>query len=79
MITLPATNNAAPTNHRGGRDSEKIIAPRRAVIMKLEEVLRMDTCVVDVPRARALVNRVHMMALNKRLRRKKICISGHVC
>lgn len=42
------------------------------MIMKFEEVLMMDTWVVDVPRARALVNRVHMMPLNIRLRAKNI-------
>ena len=44
-----------------------------AVIMKLEEVLRMETCVVEVPRARALVKRAHIMPLKIKLRPKKIC------
>jgi hypothetical protein len=39
--------------------------------MKFEEVLRMETWVVDVPRARALVKRVHIIALKMRLSEKK--------
>jgi len=48
--------------------------PRTAVSMKLEEVLIMDTWVVEVPRARALVKRVHIIALKRRLRAKKSCL-----
>lgn len=39
--------------------------------MKFEDVLRIDTWVVEVPRARALVKRVHIMPLKTRLRMKK--------
>ena len=41
--------------------------------MKLAEVLRIETCVVEVPRARAFVNKVHIMPLKTRLSAKKIC------
>ena len=41
--------------------------------MKFEDVLRMETWVVDVPRARALVKRVHIIPLKIRLRAKNIC------
>lgn len=40
---------------------------------KLEDVLRMETRVVDVCRVRARVKRTHIRALKARLRRKKIC------
>ena len=40
------------------------------MIMKLDDVLRIETCVVDVPRARALVNNVHMIPLKIRLSAK---------
>lgn len=43
-----------------------------AVIMKLEEVLRMETWVVEVPRARALVKRAHIMPLKIKFRPKNI-------
>lgn len=43
-----------------------------AVNMKFADVLRMLTCVVEVPRARALVNSVHIIPLNIRLRPKNI-------
>lgn len=59
MMTFPATRRPAPRNQRGGRDSEKIRKPRMAVRRKLVEVLRIETCVVEVPRARALVKSVH--------------------
>ena len=39
---------------------------------KLEEVLRMETFVVEVWRVRARVKRTHIRALKPRLRRKKI-------
>jgi len=38
--------------------------------MKFALVLIIDTFVVDSPRVNAAVNRLHMMALNARLRRK---------
>ncbi len=41
--------------------------------MKFEEVLRMLTCVVEVPRARAFVKSAHMMPLKMRFRPKNIC------
>lgn len=44
------------------------------MIMKFDEVFRMDTWVVEVPRARALVNRAHIMPLKIRFRPKKICL-----
>lgn len=47
--------------------------PMRAVNMKFEEVLRMETWVVPGPRERAFVKRAHIMALKRRLRRKNIC------
>lgn len=47
--------------------------PSSAVIMKFDEVFRIETWVVEVPRARALVKRVHMMPLKIRLRPKNIC------
>jgi hypothetical protein len=40
--------------------------------MKFALVLRIETCVVEVPRAKALVKSVHMMPLKTRLRRKKM-------
>ena len=43
------------------------------MIMKFEEVLRMLTWVVEVPRARALVKSAHIMPLKMRFRPKKIC------
>lgn len=43
-----------------------------AVKRKLEEVLRMETRVVEVCRVRARVKRIHMRALKARLREKKI-------
>ena len=39
--------------------------------MKFDEVLRIETRVVEVPRARALVKRVHIMPLKRRFRAKK--------
>lgn len=60
IITFPATSKAAPTHHSGGRDSVKMMKPRMAVIMKFAEVLIMETWVVEVPRARALVKRAHI-------------------
>ena len=42
--------------------------------MKFEDVLRIDTCVVEVPRARALVKRVHIIALKIRFKPKKIFV-----
>jgi len=44
----------------GGRDSEKMSRPRKAVSMKLEEVLRMETWVVEGERERAFVKRAHI-------------------
>ena len=51
-----------------------MIDPSTAVIMKFDEVLIMETCVVEVPRARAFVNNVHIMPLKRRFRRKNILI-----
>lgn len=47
--------------------------PSRAVKRKLDEVLRIVTCVVEVPRARALVKRVHIMPLKIKFKPKNIC------
>lgn len=41
--------------------------------MKFDDVFRMLTWVVEVPRARALVKSVHIMPLKIRLRPKNIC------
>jgi hypothetical protein len=60
MITFPATSKAAPTHQSGGSDSVKMKKPRMAVIMKFDEVLIMETWVVEVPRASALVKRAHI-------------------
>lgn len=49
--------------------------PIKAVNMKFEDVLRMETWVVPGPRERALVKRAHIMALKRRLRRKKTCVN----
>lgn len=46
--------------------------PRMAVTMKLAEVLRIATRVVEVEAVRARVKRTHIMALERRLRPKKI-------
>ena len=46
--------------------------------MKFDDVLTIDTRVVDVARVRALVKNVHMMALKARLRAKKICARERV-
>jgi len=59
-------------NQRGGRDSLKMRRPRIAVKRKFEEVLRMETRVVEVWRVRARVKRIHIRALKARLRAKKI-------
>jgi len=45
------------------------------VSMKLEEVFRIETWVVEVPRARALVKRAHIMPLKIRFRPKKIALT----
>ena len=44
--------------------------------MKLEEVLMMETRVVEVARVRAVVKRAHINALKARLRRKKVWVGG---
>ncbi len=44
------------------------------MIMKFDDVLRMLTWVVEVPRARALVKSVHIMPLKTRFRPKNICL-----
>lgn len=72
MITFPATKKLAPNHHIGGNDSEKMTKPSRAVSMKFEEVLRMETWVVEGERERAFVKRAHMMPLKRRLSAKKI-------
>ena len=59
-MTLPATSKAAPTHHKGGRASEKITEPRTAVMTKLDDVFIMETCVVELPLARAAVKSVHI-------------------
>lgn len=46
--------------------------------MKFADVFKMLTCVVDVPRARALVKSVHIMPLKIRLSPKNICKEGLV-
>jgi hypothetical protein len=46
--------------------------------MKFEEVLIMETWVVEVPRARALVKRVHIIALKRRFSAKKIYWGGGI-
>jgi hypothetical protein len=71
MMTFPATSKLAPHHHNGGRLSLKIMNPSTAVIMKFELVLMMETWVVEVPLAKALVKRAHMMPLKMRLRAKK--------
>ncbi len=40
---------------------------------KLDEVLMMETRVVEEARVRAEVKRAHIRALKARLRRKKVC------
>jgi hypothetical protein len=60
MITFPATSIAAPSHHSGGRASEKMAYPSRAVMTKLHDVFMMETWVVELPRARAVVKRVHI-------------------
>lgn len=45
-----------------------------AVKRKLEDVLRMETRVVEELRVRARVKRTHIRALKPRLRRKKILV-----
>jgi len=49
-----------------------ITKPRKAVNMKLEEVLMMETRVVDVARVRAAVKRAHIRALKARFREKNV-------
>ncbi|KAK6819575.1 hypothetical protein PG987_016058 [Apiospora arundinis] len=51
---------AAPSHQSGGRDSAKMAKPRIAVMTKLADVFMMDTWVVELPRARALVKSVHI-------------------
>lgn len=46
--------------------------------MKLAEVFMMDTCVVDVPLASAVVKRDHMTPLKVRLRAKNVCLDVRV-
>ena len=46
--------------------------PKQAVTRKFAEVLIKETRVVDECAVRARVKRAHMMALDRRLRRKKI-------
>ena len=48
--------------------------PSKAVIRKLDEVLMMETRVVEEARVRAEVKRAHIRALKARLRRKKDCV-----
>jgi hypothetical protein len=43
------------------------------VIMKFEDVLMMLTCVVEVPRERALVKSAHIIPLKIRFSPKNIC------
>lgn len=50
----------------------KTTKPRNAVSMKFEEVLMMETRVVEVARVRAAVKRAHMRALKARFREKKV-------
>lgn len=71
-MTLPATRSDAPAHHIGGRASEKMAKPVKAVTRKFVEVFMMETWVADLPRARAVVNRDHMMPLKVRLRMKKM-------
>lgn len=71
MMTLPAIIMAAPNHHRPGRDSPKMRAPRKAVVMKFDEVLMMLTRTVEKARVRARVKRPHMMASKSRFSRKK--------
>lgn len=72
MMTFPATNVAAPSHQSGGSASEKMAKPRTAVITKLADVFMIDTCVVELPRARAVVKSVHITPLNARFRPKKV-------
>lgn len=71
IITLPATNMAAPSNQSPGKDSEKIKTPRTAVIMKFADVLMTLTLVVLEARVRARVKRPHITPLKTRFRTKK--------
>ncbi|KAG9868812.1 hypothetical protein KCU77_g72, partial [Aureobasidium melanogenum] len=66
IMTLPATNMAAPSNQRPGRVSEKIKTPRTAVIIKLADVLMTLTLVVLEARVRARVKSPHMIPLKTR-------------
>lgn len=70
-MTLPATNMAAPSNHKPGSVSEKMRKPSTAVIMKLADVLMTLTLVVLVAKVRARVKSPHMMPLKTRFRTKK--------
>lgn len=49
------------------------MSPSMAVRRKLDEVLMIETRVVEVARVRALVNKVHIIALKRRLRMKNSC------
>jgi hypothetical protein len=71
MMTLPATNMAAPSNQRPGRVSEKMRTPKTAVIMKLADVLMTLTLVVLEASVRARVNRPHIIPLKMRFKTKK--------
>jgi len=71
IMTLPATNIAAPSNQRPGRVSEKMRTPKTAVIMKLADVLMTLTLVVLEARVRARVKRPHMIPLKTRFKTKK--------
>lgn len=80
-MTLPATNNAAPSHHSPGKDSEKMRKPRTAVIMKLADVFITLTRTVEDARVRARVNSPHMTALKTMLRPKNSyveCISVNI-
>jgi hypothetical protein len=73
IMTLPATNIAAPSHHKPGNSSLNMSAPRTAVTIKFAEVLMMLTRTVEDPRVRARVKSPHITALKMRLSAKKSC------
>lgn len=73
MMTDPATKKLAPSHQSPGRVSRKMIRPRMAVTIKLQEVLITLTRTVLLARVRARVKRPHIIALKMRFRPKNAC------
>lgn len=70
IMTLPMTSIPAPTSHRPLSSSPNTVHPANAVKRKLADVLIIETRVVEDPRVKAIVNSVHIKALNRMFKRR---------